>query len=184
MNYDLDYYDRLLRQNSTTAAEINHIRWEWVREVLNGGPVLDYGSGVGWFRAFAPEGLVVDTLDLGIYPQTGIRHEQYDVIAFWDVLEHIPQLRSIENVLDRTNHVAITVPVLPEGKPMLEWKHYKPDEHCRIWTLDQWTFWFGLSGFRIIKKEQPECPPREDIWSVLYSTEDGKTESRAPSCDS
>ena len=97
MKYDLEYFDKMLRKNSGTAKRISKIRWKFISRV-DPKLVLDYGSGVGWFRAFKPEGITVDTYDIGEYPQTGIQHSYYDIICFWDVLEHIYSMKEIESI--------------------------------------------------------------------------------------
>jgi len=77
--YDLSYYYKVLRLNSATAGLINSIRWDWVRN-CKAKTILDYGCGPGWFRAFSPNGAVVDTFDIMEVPQTGIQHDKYDLI--------------------------------------------------------------------------------------------------------
>ena len=77
--YDLEYFEKMLRQNSKTAEEISNIRWDWLYELCP-KTVLDYGSGCGFFRAFRPRGIEVDTYDIGPYPQTGIRLRLYDIV--------------------------------------------------------------------------------------------------------
>lgn len=167
--YNLDYYEKMLRLNSSTAEKINAIRWEWVKEV-NPKIVLDFGSGVGWFRAFRPDGVEVDTYDIGLYPQTGIRHAEYDLITLWDVLEHIKILQPLNGLLERARFVSGTAPLLRKGVLLHNWKHYKPGEHVRYFLqIDGITNMFQPFGFELVKTDRPECPPREDIVSFLYS---------------
>lgn len=174
--YNLDYYEKMLRQNSMTAEKICSIRWDFVKEV-NPKIVLDYGCGVGWFRAFRPEETEVDTYDIADYPQTGIQRDKYDLITFWDVLEHIPNFDRIWNLLDNADYVAVTIPIKPEGVDLLKWKHFKPGEHLHYFTEENLELLFKYYGFILIKKGKPECPPRQDVVSFLFQK--GDTEARA-----
>ena len=170
--YDIEYGENLLRIHSKTAEEICRIRWEWIK-TCRPVYVLDYGSGIGWFRAFRPSGVFVDTYDVMPVMQTGITGSCYDIVTFWDVIEHLPYLGCIKHIVDSARCVAATVPVMPEemenNRELLEkWKHYKPDEHLRYFKQGEMESLFAEWGFYLVKKGQPECPPRKDIWSYLF----------------
>lgn len=166
IRYDIDYYDNLLRRYSATAEHINRIRWDWVSS-LHPENVLDYGSGVGWFRAFKPEDVSVDTWDIGPYPQTGILRREYDVVCFWDVLEHTSNWDHIMFATALAKFLVGTVPALPEDKELNTWKHYKPGEHVLHISKEKWEKLFNENGWEVIREGTPECPPREDIWSFV-----------------
>ena len=157
----------MLRYYTKTAELICGIRWDFVREV-EPGLVLDYGSGCGFFKAFAPENTVVDTYDVMPVPITGINHESYDLITFWDVLEHIPDFSDIRYPFDKTNYVAITVPIKPRGMRWKKYKHYKPLEHIHHFTDDSLIDLMESFNYSLVKKGSPECPPREHIKSFLF----------------
>jgi len=165
--YNLGYYEDMLKNYSETAKKICSIRWEFIA-ATNPKTVLDYGSGVGWFRAFRPKGLAVDSFDIAKFPQTGINHKRYDLVCLWDVLEHLESFSEIEALLHSAKFVATTVPILPSGKRIDGWKHFKPGEHIKVFTHDTINALFNKYDYVLIKKGQPECPPREDIWSFLY----------------
>ena len=164
MIYDIEYYENMLRMYSQSAEQICKIRWDFV-DCITPWHVLDYGSGVGWFRAYRPEGVEVDTFDVGPYPQTGITRDSYDLITLWDVIEHLPTWNP---QWEKTQYVALTVPILPEGQNIVEWKHWKPSEHLKIFTEDILDALFEKYGFEKVKSGYPECPPRVDIGSFLY----------------
>lgn len=167
MLYNLDYYETMLRNYSATAEQLSKIRWQWIAEV-DPGVVLDYGCGCGWFRAWRPKGVEVYSYDISDYPQTGIELAIYDVVCFWDVIEHIPDFSKIEPVLALAKHVAATLPLLPEQETFNGWKHFKPGEHLHYFSESTLNALFARYGFRLKKSGQPECPPRKDIISVLY----------------
>ena len=166
-SYDLSYYDKMLRSYSGSAQLICERRWAWVAEAAP-RTVLDYGAGIGWFRAFAPPGVQVDTYDVMPTPQTGITRTTYDLLTLWDVLEHLSSLTEIEALLLGARHVAISIPILPSDQSWIGWKHFKPHEHLFYPTHEQLKALFASFGFDEVKRGQPECPPREDIWNFLY----------------
>lgn len=165
--YDISYYDKMLKNYSATASEICRIRWDWIKEA-NARTVLDYGSGVGFFRAFRPQGVEVDNFDVMPVPQTGITRKSYDLLALWDVLEHLSGLDPIEPFLNTCPWVAISIPILPQNKSWIGWKHFKPGEHLVYPTAEQLAATFALYGYEEVKRGQPECPPRQDVWNFLY----------------
>ena len=167
MMYDINYYEKMLREYSSTAESICKIRWDWISEV-NPKKVLDYGSGVGWFRAWRPEIVDVRSYDIAKYPQTGIELAVYDVVCFWDSLEHIPDFRVVEPVLRLARNVAASLPMKIEMADFSTWKHFKPTEHLHYFTEETIDALLCRYGFKRKKIGQPECPPREGITSVLY----------------
>jgi hypothetical protein len=169
MKYDLDYWEIMLRQNSGTAEQISNIRWEFVKPA-NASTVLDFGSGVGWFRAFRPRGVTVFTYDIASYPQTSIPEDfvSCDLICLWDVLEHIPDFSVIDRFLVNTKFVAVSLPIVKQDTDFLGWKHFKPQEHLHYFTEEILDALFKKWLFSPIEKGSPECPPRKDILSVLY----------------
>lgn len=172
MKYDIDYYYNLLRMQTEYAQRISEIRWEFVRG-CGAKIVLDYGCGVGFFKAFAPDGVNVDTYDIGPYVMTGIKRKTYDLVCLWDVIEHVdwkkkPDMK-IEGILKKTKYVAITVPILPVEKKLKSWKHWKPKEHLfRFKSVDRIILFFKKRGFKLVKMEDIENPPREDIYNFLF----------------
>lgn len=167
--YDLAYWQKMLRQNSSTAEILSRIRWDFVAKVKP-KLVLDYGSGPGWFAAFASKDIEVDTYDIAKWPQTGIQHKHYDLVTMWDVIEHIPDLKVVESVFNSAKAVAVATPMLPKSKEFATWRHNKPGEHLKLFTKDKLQQYFRNFGFRLIKSGFPECDCgiRQDIFSALF----------------
>jgi len=167
MRYDLEYYEKMLRLNSSTAKQICDIRWEWVMN-LKPKTVLDFGSGVGWFRAWRPENVEVYSHDIGPYPQTRAKLIYYDVMCLWDVFEHIPDFRELKPYFSLTDNVVGTIPLKPDHVSWQDWKHFKPSEHLHYLTKDQLIILFDEYGFKPKNFGYPECPPREDILTFHF----------------
>jgi len=171
VRYDASYFYNMLRMYTKSAEHICKVRWDFVREV-DPKSVLDFGSGCGFFKAFAPKGILVDTYDVMPVPMTGITQSAYDLVTFWDVLEHIPDFNSIVGVLSLTRFVAVTVPIKPPRMKWKDYKHYKPLEHIHHFTTDTLSLLMEKLGFVLIKQGTPECPPREHIHSFLFEKVD------------
>lgn len=167
MEYGVCYFYNMLRAYSKTAEHICKIRWDFVKEI-GAKTVLDYGSGCGFFKAFAPEGILVDTYDIMPVPITGITQDRYDLVTLWDVLEHIPDVSEILPVLSITRYLGITVPIKPPKMKWKDFKHYKPLEHIHHFTEESLEALMWKLHFALIKKGTPECPPREHIHSFLF----------------
>jgi hypothetical protein len=168
--YDIEYFYNMLRMYAPTAKQICEARWTFVCQDLGNWPktVLDYGSGCGFFKAFAPKGVQVDTYDIMHVPQTGITRETYDLVTLWDVLEHIPNLMELEPIFKRAMWAGITVPIKPPGLAWSEYKHFKPGEHIHHFQRDYLEAVMDLFGFTLVREGTPECPPREMIGSFLF----------------
>lgn len=167
MEYGIDYFYNMLRMYSPRAKDICGIRWAFVEEA-NAQTVLDYGSGCGFFKAFAPNGTAVDTIDAMPVPQTGITRLKYDLVTFWDVLEHVPNLMDLREVFDMARWVAITVPIKPAKLPWKDYKHFKPGEHIHHFQPDYLCAVLNIFGFDLVKSGTPECPPRSMVSSFLF----------------
>jgi len=176
-DYGFAYYENMLHMNSGSAKNIFKIRWNFVEEVA-AQTVLDYGCGCNFLSVFQPHGVDVDSFDIGhidegvLYPQTGIIRDEYDLVCFFDVLEHVDWENdpdeSMEEAIRKATWVVLSIPMRPENKPMETWKHYKPREHLTYFTAESLDAFFEARGFEKVKSGYPECPPRVDILSVLY----------------
>ena len=167
IKYDIEYNENMLREYSKSAEKISKIRWDFIADI-EPKRVLDYGSGVGWFRAWRPKNIEVFSFDIGKYSQTGIPEGDFDVICMWDVLEHFENLDKLYPLLERTKYLALTVPLLPENQDLKTWKHYKPGEHYHHFTKKTLDNFMDGYGFKCVKSGSLECPPRQDILSALY----------------
>lgn len=169
MEYSIDYIENMLRMYAASAETICRIRWDWIAE-CNAKTVLDYGSGCGFFRAWRPDSVyAMDSYDVvsGAL-QTGIRRKKYDLVCFYDILEHLDGFSEIKKILENTQYVAVTVPIKPDEVKLETWVHWKPQEHLVLFTEKMLLTLFKNFGFNCIKKGQPESPPRVDSWSFLF----------------
>ena len=172
--YNKEYFKSISDAYEKTAKKISKIRWDFVK-FIKPKIVLDYGAGANFLTKFAPKGVIVDSFDIGKYPikYTGIRHKFYDLIFLCDVLEHIPDFRILNKILKRTRYIYVSIPLLPKGKRLKKWKHFKFEtgEHLHFFTERSLDLFFEARGFKRIKSGFPECEIREDIYSAVYKKE-------------
>jgi len=175
MIYNIDYYELMLRLYAKSGEEIAKIRWKFINDLIKYPcRILDYGSGVGFFRAWRPDidNMVVDSYDIGDYPQTGLPtipfNTHYDIVCFWDVLEHLHSFDEILPILNNTDFVALTVPIKPDNIQWHDYKHFKPGEHLNYFTDESLKEVFKQYGFEFSFTAMPECPPREFIHSYIF----------------
>jgi len=168
IEYNLEYFESILTRCSTTAEHIFKIRWDFIKE-LQSKIVLDYGCGVGWFRAYRPTDIIVDSFDIGNFPQTRIIHDNYDVVCLWDVIEHISDfMKLLEEITKMTRYIALTIPIKPNNVAWKDWNHFKIEQHLHQFDLERLNMIFDYFKFKKIKCGQPECPPRIDVFSMIY----------------
>lgn len=180
-DYGSDYYEHMLHMYSGSAKNIFKVRWDFVADA-KAQTVLDYGCGCNFLSIFQPHGVDVDSFDIGYieegvsYPQTGITRDEYDLVCFFDVLEHVDWENAPDELMEETIQKAIwivvSIPMKPEEQSLETWKHYKPGEHLTYFTEETLVKFFGDRGFREMKRGTPECPPRVDIVSFLFARED------------
>lgn len=176
-NYDVNYYENLLEMYAGSMQAISNVRWKFIAQA-HPKIILDYGCGNNAFSLYRKDGVVIDSYDIGqiaeniSYPQTGMRHSEYDLICLWDVIEHVDWANEPDQTMlewiGKAKHLAATVPICPEGTELETWKHFKPGEHLTYFSVGSFLTFMSEKGFSIIEHGQPECPPRQDIHSFLF----------------
>jgi hypothetical protein len=122
-----------------TTEEMSHLRLGLVQAYASGERprMLDVGYGNGSFvklairAGFDAYGYDVHGADYGV-PEAGLNSgEEWDVVTFFDSLEHIPDLTQVKDLAKRTDYVIVSYPSRPRGFPKnaLDWKHFRPGEH-------------------------------------------------------
>jgi hypothetical protein len=132
----------------TTGDALSEIRINHLNEILykaTGIPdrprrLLDVGYGDGAFirmaKRYAYDAKGYD-INPTVYP--GVRRVdlpsddnpvRYDVITFFDSLEHFEDLRDISQVSRYADWIVVSHPRLPQDiSDLRTWKHYRPGEH-------------------------------------------------------
>jgi len=181
--YDKDYRDDYLqRLNSPTNEPIQRIRWNLVKSQLNGGIVLDIGCGVGAFLRACPSDFSVVGQEINptcveycqgdkLKVSTELPEQQFDAITMFDVLEHFPQLDSlntIKNLLAPNGYLFITVPNFTKDllDDIKNWKHYKPYEHIHLFSVESIKAIASKYGFQYLSTNWDESEIRKPHRSI------------------
>lgn len=105
--------------------------------------VLDVGYGNGAFLTIAskmiPQCFGYDITDIRIPAGSrrvkDITKDKYDVVCFFDSLEHVDDINIIKDL--KTNYICISTPncLYKSDEWFKNWKHHKPDEH--LWYFNE-----------------------------------------------
>jgi hypothetical protein len=134
-----------------TTEEMSHLRLGLLKAYLNKGRLLDVGYGNGSFVKLARNagltafGFDVHGADYGI-PEAGLNSgEEWDVVTFFDSLEHIPDLGEVKDLAQRTDYIIVSYPCRPDGFPVgaQAWKHFRPGEHIHYFCGRSLAVLFG-----------------------------------------
>ena len=122
---------------------MSDLRWEFIQARLRlpaASCVLDVGYGNGAFlkRARAASmsifGIDLHSEDFGI-PVVGFETRQdYDLVCFFDLLEHFPDFAPILRL--NTRFVVVSIPNTPDFilTTPWKWRHFKPGEHLHYFS--------------------------------------------------
>lgn len=135
--YVVDRYDKY----DTTAA-MSALRLGLLKGHVGKGKLLDVGYGNGAFLKLAAKsgfdtyGCDVHGADYGIRDVPLASSVEWDVVTFFDSLEHFTSLEVIRDLSSRTKTILISYPKRPVDFPQNRaWKHYRPGEHLHYFTL-------------------------------------------------
>lgn len=137
--------------------EMSSLRWNFIQRWLRlpaGSRVLDIGYGNGALlkhaRAQGMEvfGLDVHGEDFGIPTVDYDTDRHFDLICFFDSLEHLPTFDRLFAL--RAAHVVVSLPAVPNyllQAPHL-WRHYKPGEHLHYFSDQSLSVLMSRWGLR------------------------------------
>jgi 2-polyprenyl-3-methyl-5-hydroxy-6-metoxy-1,4-benzoquinol methylase len=137
VSYDASYVEKY---DAYPTEEMSKLRLDYLLEFATEGRLLDFGYGKGDFVKAASEhfdayGYDIHGLDFGV--QEGSLDDQWDVVTFYDSLEHLPDLSIAERLAENAKLVIISTPKPPKSFPKdRSWRHYKPGEHLHYFSID------------------------------------------------
>jgi hypothetical protein len=145
--YAADYlstYDRY------PAETMSQVRLAFVKAFMAKGRLLDVGYGQGHFvklarrTGFDAYGNDVHGVDCGVR-EVDLNHgAAWDLVTFFDSLEHFPSLEPVRGLIGRSKYVVVSLPCRPVWFPeRLDWKHFKPGEHLHYFCEDSLDRLFG-----------------------------------------
>lgn len=139
--YNKEYVAERYEKYATTEA-MSYLRLGMVKSFVTRGRLLDVGYGNGAFvRAasaggFDAYGNDVHGADYGIREAPMVSDELWDVVTFFDSLEHFPDLKPVRDLVRRAAFAVVSMPFRPKDFPTTRaWKHYRPGEHLHYFSL-------------------------------------------------
>ena len=134
--YDAQYVAERYDKYDTTAA-MSWLRLGLVKSVCQEGRLLDVGYGNGAFIKVAQKA-GFDAYGWDVHgcaekygvTELGMCEVEWDVVTFFDSLEHFPSLDEIKRI--KARNIIVSLPYRAEGSiPALTWKHLRPGEHLQ-----------------------------------------------------
>ena len=150
------YYDKLGHLNDN----MSYLRLGYMLGLINKpNSILDVGYGNGSFLKIASTiigkcaGFDINDYPLpdNVKPVNSITNSYYDVITFFDSLEHFADISFVNSL--RCSFVYISVPEChyPENTEwFIGWKHRKPDEHIFHFSRKALLKFMAEQGFMCI----------------------------------
>lgn len=165
-NYNIDYIDTRYNQYGEKGPQMAGLRLGYLISNLNQKPksILDVGYGNGDFLkvcSYSIEKCYGN--DISGYPTPSgvefvndIFQNHYDVICFFDVLEHFEDISFIKDL--KCDYIYISVPWCHNFNDewFMSWKHRREDEH--LWHFNDISIvnFFKEMGYELIIKSNIE----------------------------
>jgi SAM-dependent methyltransferase len=169
-DYDINYASE---RYAKTPYTLSYARLGYLISKISRLPssVLDVGYGTGQFLEVVHSvGIPCFGFDIsptptppGILKVSSILENHYDVITFFDSLEHFEDITFIKK-LD-CNYIVVSVPSCnhPDNPEwFFNWKHLRPDEHLWHFSPKALTAFMEESGYSEISQEVVEDAIRKD----------------------
>ena len=102
-----------------------------------------------------------------------ISEGEYDVITFFDALEHVADIEATVKALAPHKYLVITVPCLREDWNSIlfaGWKHRKPDEHLWHFTPNTLQAFIEKHGYQMLYMGNPEDEVRTGVDKGYWNT--------------
>lgn len=139
--YDRDYILQRYAKYPTTDS-MSYLRLGLLKGYVTYGRLLDVGYGNGSFVRIASAGGYdaygndVHGADFGVREASLNDKSEWDVVTFFDSLEHFPDLDVVRDLSKRSLFVVVSLPNRPERFPdNTDWKHYRPGEHLHYFSV-------------------------------------------------
>ena len=172
ISYDLEYIKYYVDLNRKFGDEMAHLRLGNIIGSLSTVPnsILDIGYGDGSFlkvcNNIIPKcyGYDISPYDVpeGCERVENMTEGVYDVITFFDSLEHFEDIEFVKDLKCRA--VCISVPNChyPNDEWFESWKHRKPDEHLWHFNQDSLNKFMERMGYVMISSTNIEDTIRKN----------------------
>lgn len=175
---DLYYEGNVQNSRSPIARALNNFRARIINKYVK-GKVLDFGAGCGTLFAHRANmvGFDICPKSIAMLKERGLFYDYYrndldedkiEGVAFFDVLEHI---RDPKSVLSHVNgqHIFASVPIFKNKTHALGSKHFKINEHYWYFTDFSFVALIESCGFELLERTNEETEiGREDIGTYVF----------------
>jgi SAM-dependent methyltransferase len=187
VSYDANYAHQY---DSRPVTEMSNLRWNFIDSALHlpkGSRVLDIGYGNGAFlkraRSAGMEiyGIDLHTEDFGIPVVDFETKLSFDLICFFDSIEHFPNFAPLARL--KARNIVVSIPETPDFilRAPRQWRHYKPGEHLHYFShasldllMNNWGFSEkaaqGYPEDRIRGKLSIEGKTYDNIYTAIYTS--------------
>ena len=158
--YNIDYIKQRYDVYKELSINMSYLRLGYLIGSLDKVPtsILDVGFGNGDFLNAAKAkiqncfGFEVNEYIVpnGCVCVDDIYKDSYDVVCFFDVLEHFEDIYEIKKL--NTKYIYISVPECHYNSDewFLNWKHRRPDEHLWHFNLSSLTNFMNEIGYHLV----------------------------------
>lgn len=179
IDYDFEYSNKYNKLGEL-SKRMSYLRFGYLCGVLDKIPssILDVGYGNGDFLSVAKD-MIKDCYGSDIVQHhpvpegckftSSLYDEQYDVVCFFDSLEHFNDIYEIKNL--KTNYVYISLPWCHyfSDEWFESWRHRRPNEH--LWHFNNVSLirFFDEIGYDLVQYSNIEDTIRknEDYENIL-----------------
>ena len=163
--------------DSTNGKAINDFRVYLARKYSIDNSILDVGIGAGTFVK-SVDGFGYDVnpagvdwlVDNGKYVDFYKRKTEFSCVTFFDSLEHIYDMDKALTGFNKTQNIIVSMPILPNGKELTTWKHFRQDEHFHYFTKKAFIEYMKSLDFECIYLSDMETQlGREDILTFVFN---------------
>ena len=157
--YDYDYVNSSYNQYGEKGSQMAGLRLGYLVSKLGYWPksILDVGYGNGDFLNICKNKIDSYGNDISGYPVPqgvtfveNIFDRHYDVICFFDVLEHFEKIDFVQNL--KCDYIFLSLPWCHNFSDewFSNWKHRRPEEH--LWHFDEKSIknFFNEMGYEMI----------------------------------
>lgn len=171
--YDFDYVDARYNSYGDQCEMISFLRYGFLIGAIQDEPnsILDVGYGNGSFLKICKDKIKnCYGNDISGYPLPqnvsfiqDITKNYYDVISFFDVLEHFDDINIINKLKCKYLYISVPECHFISKEWFWDWKHRRPDEHLWHFNKSSITSFFKTNGFTLVS-----CSNVEDIIRKPY----------------
>ena len=182
VNYDKAYFQKYMEYAKTDKGRLiteERVKFlKWAMQDYPSYSVLDVGIGCGDFlqtiSSDLPEVAGIDVCEEANYwlhqRDMLAKPQPYDVMTFWDSLEHIVHPQNLIRQYKPT-YVLVSLPIFKDTHHLFASKHFRIGEHCWYFTKEGFVQWMrrGLDMYCVSMQhfESSKCG-REDIMSFAF----------------